>query len=185
MAADPYAEDLCAVSLQTERLCLYPLSLGQLRRAAADPNGVAMEFGAAAQPFGFREMLSKRRIYAAKSDILRRWPRTLLLSTTWLLVDRNTRTVVGEAGFKGPPHMGAVEIGYGMRQFARNQGYMTEAVDSLCTMAWTQKEFPVWRIHATTSADNTASHRVLQKNAFSRASIQGKLWLWTLERAEP
>lgn len=166
--------------LETARLSLVPLSRDQLTRVAADPGGVAASFGAVSGPYRFLEMLAKRRIFLTKADILRCVPAALGLTTMWLLVDKVSRRVVGEAGFKGPPQMSGVEIGYYTREFARGNGYMTEAVGALCRYAFAQREFPLDRVLAATRPDNVASHRVLEKNGFVRSGWAGGNWSWVL-----
>src|SRR5258708_6060138 len=46
----------------------------------------------------------------------------------WLIIERNTNTVVGDIGFMGPPSAeGSLEIGYSVIPDRRRRGYATEA----------------------------------------------------------
>ncbi|SFA87288.1 MULTISPECIES: GNAT family N-acetyltransferase [unclassified Bacillus (in: firmicutes)] len=41
----------------------------------------------------------------------------------WLVLDKKTKTVLGDIGFKGKPDAeNQVEVGYGIRSFAQNNG---------------------------------------------------------------
>ncbi|GIK51642.1 MAG: GNAT family N-acetyltransferase [Planctomycetaceae bacterium] len=68
--------------------------------------------------------------------------------------------VVGDAGFKGPPRAGEVEVGYGIVPAQRGRGLATEAVAALCAWAFGQG---VRAIYARCEADNAPSLRVLAK----------------------
>lgn len=50
----------------------------------------------------------------------------------WLLIERESRTVVGSAGFQGRPSSeGEIELGYGIHADFQNLGYATEAARAL------------------------------------------------------
>ncbi len=74
-------------------------------------------------------------------------------------------TCIGSLCFKGSPKNGAVEIGYGIDEKFRNQGYAAEAVKAIVGWAFTNPG--VYFILAETERDNTASIRVLDKNGFT------------------
>lgn len=122
----------------------------------------------------------QRRVYAAKLQIGLRAPDAWLLCTSWQMVCRCTGELVGEAGFKGPPRWGELEIGYSTRAAHRNRGYMTEAVQTLCRYAFRQTIRRVECVIATTRPDNLPSHRVLVKNGFRREGERNGLFLWRL-----
>jgi RimJ/RimL family protein N-acetyltransferase len=167
-----------AMQLDTERLILHPMTPENLKTALKDLPAVAKGYGASLPYIGFWEMWGKRRIYKSKADVIRKNPAAWLLSTSWLIVDRAACAVVGEAGFKGPPMRGAVEIGYSVMEKFRNKGYMTEAVGALTRLAFSQKLYKIDRVTGLTLPENIASHRVLQKNQFTRQPSYGKYWTW-------
>ncbi len=75
---------------------------------------------------------------------------------------------VGSIGFYGPPQPAAdgspeVEIGYGLVEAARGEGYATEAVDAMVAAA----ESAGARVRASVAPDNRASLRVLAKCGFT------------------
>lgn len=75
--------------------------------------------------------------------------------------------VIGDCGaFSWPDGRGVVEIGYGLAEPFRGQGYATEAVDGMCRWLFGQGGAAV--ITATgVAADNLASRRVLEKLGFA------------------
>jgi ribosomal-protein-alanine N-acetyltransferase len=83
----------------------------------------------------------------------------------WVLVERTTGVVVGDAGFLGPPgDDGIVEIGYSVLPDRRRRGYATEAVDAL--LGWAFATDGVREVIARTDPANVASIRVLEANGF-------------------
>jgi RimJ/RimL family protein N-acetyltransferase len=70
---------------------------------------------------------------------------------------------VGGVGFKGRPHGGSVEIGYGLAPSARGQGYGAEAVVAVLAVA---ADHGLSRILADTTLDNIASQRTLLRAGF-------------------
>jgi len=86
-------------------------------------------------------------------------------SSFWLIICRDTRTAVGMASFKGNPDENSnAEIGYGLGEAHRGNGFMTEAVTAICT--WTLQRNDVSAIIAETEPDNDASEKVLERCGF-------------------
>ncbi|MCL1807109.1 MAG: GNAT family N-acetyltransferase [Oscillospiraceae bacterium] len=165
--------------IDTQRLVLFPMRDEEIKRALKDLAAVVRSFGAITPYIGFWEMRAKKRIYKAKRDIIAKDPHAWLLSTSWLIIERERMILIGEAGFKGPPPARfTVEIGYGLFEDFRNKGYMTEAVGALARFALFQKNCRVERVSALTLPENIASHRVLEKTGFARQPSFGKYWLW-------
>ncbi|MCL2030317.1 MAG: GNAT family N-acetyltransferase [Oscillospiraceae bacterium] len=165
--------------IETKRLYLYPLEAEHIRMALDDYGGLCRRLRVEpGEKYGFFEWWRRRRVYAAKLALIEQQPRSWLLSTTWFIVDGSTLEILGEAGFKGPPSLGVIEIGYGLKAGARNRGYMSETVETLCRVAVAQTEYNVHTILAKTLKDNTPSHRVLEKNGFVRNGMIGKHWRW-------
>jgi RimJ/RimL family protein N-acetyltransferase len=81
-----------------------------------------------------------------------------------LIVRREDGLVIGEIGFVGPPHRGAVTIGYAIVPGARRRGYATEAVVALTAWATAQPE--VDEVKAQTLPDNEPSIRALLRAGF-------------------
>lgn len=70
----------------------------------------------------------------------------------------------GDIGFHRPPKDGVAEIGFGLAESARGQGYATDAVAELTRWAFTQAG--VRRIVARTTEDNAGARGVLSRVGF-------------------
>ena len=81
----------------------------------------------------------------------------------WMIALKNG-TPVGDLSFKGLQPDGSVEIGYGIQDEFRGQGYATEAV--LAAVNWALKQPAITRVEAETEPNNKASQRVLEKCGF-------------------
>jgi len=81
-----------------------------------------------------------------------------------VLREHSGRTLVGSAGYKGPPVNGMVEVGYGIVADRRRQGYATEAVRGLLRHAFARSD--VNRVIAETYPSLTGSIGVLQRCGF-------------------
>jgi ribosomal-protein-alanine N-acetyltransferase len=100
------------------------------------------------------------------------------------LVLRDSDTVVGSAGFKGPPADGVVEIAYGLSPEYQGKGYATEAAEALTAYAFQTGKVRVVRAH--TLPESNASTRVLTKCGFHRIGEvidpeDGLVWRWEKE----
>lgn len=74
-------------------------------------------------------------------------------------------TLVGTAGYKGPPDAeGRVEIGYGLVEACRGRGIGTAAVQALLATAFADQR--VTAVLAETSVASAASRRLLEKCGF-------------------
>jgi RimJ/RimL family protein N-acetyltransferase len=83
----------------------------------------------------------------------------------YLLLRTGDAQVVGGMGFHGPPADGCAEIGFDLAEPARGQGYATEALTELAH--WALSRSGVHRVVATTTEDNTASQRVMERAGFT------------------
>ncbi|MFN0125381.1 MAG: GNAT family N-acetyltransferase [Verrucomicrobiales bacterium] len=98
------------------------------------------------------------------------------------LVLRDSDTVVGKAGFKGPPAAdGAVEVAYGVNPDHQGKGYATEATEALTAYAFSSGIVCVVRAHTLPQAN--ASTRVLAKCGFLHIGEvidpeDGLVWRW-------
>ncbi len=163
--------------IETERLHLFPLTLPQLELYLKANDGLEKELGL--MPFGrtmapqVKDMVTKftlPKIYEAVED-------DYLFYTFWLVVDKQSRVIVAEMGFKGPPvDGGRVEIGYGTMPAMQNKGYMTEAVNGMLQWAASRKDIRL--VLAETRASNAPSIRVVEKNGFETISRQGENIWW-------
>ena len=101
-----------------------------------------------------------------------------LYHTFWFLVRKSDRIVVGSALFKGAPDdNGEVEIGYGLGKRFEHNGYMTEAVDTICK--WALRQNGIVHVIAETDVDNFASQNILKRCGFSLYRQADTCW-WRL-----
>ncbi|WP_062997072.1 GNAT family N-acetyltransferase [Nocardia mikamii] len=88
-----------------------------------------------------------------------------------LIIERDSRLVVGSIGLFWPPHEGALEIGYGIVVSRRGRGYAAEATRALAEFALTAPG--VHTVFANVELSNPASVRVLDKAGFHQAATTG------------
>jgi RimJ/RimL family protein N-acetyltransferase len=94
----------------------------------------------------------------------------------WLIIERDTNTVVGDIGFMGPPDGGAVEIGFSVIPDRRRRGYATEAARTLAD--WALRLPEVREVSARSEPENEASARVLVAAGFARIGAGGGVVRW-------
>lgn len=83
----------------------------------------------------------------------------------WEVVLADSGTSVGGIGFKGlPDREGIVELGYGIDENYRNNGYAREAVAGM--VKWALACEKVKKVQAQTEIDNVVSQKILLKNGF-------------------
>lgn len=129
------------------------------------------------------------RGFIVSDDVSPAWTaslRTIQGSDPWRLgfgvIDKETRSVIGAASFKGPPDAtGMVEIAYGIVPSFEGRGYATEAARALIDFA--QRDDKVRQIIAHTMPEANASTRVLKKCGFTFAGEvmdpeDGRVWRW-------
>lgn len=94
----------------------------------------------------------------------------------WFVYSQEDDRLIGDIGFKGKPHNGVVEIGYGIRKEAQNQGYATEAVDALIN--WAFQTGLVKKVSAECLKSNQASIKVLQKVLMNITNEDEQMMYW-------
>jgi RimJ/RimL family protein N-acetyltransferase len=100
----------------------------------------------------------------------------------FFVVHRDGGSVIGTAGFKGPPDAtGTVEVAYGIVHSFEGQGYATEAAAALVDFAFASGQVRTVRAHTLPEAN--ASTRVLLKCGFRHVGTvvdpdDGPVWRW-------
>jgi ribosomal-protein-alanine N-acetyltransferase len=156
--------------LLTKRLELRPLTMAAAQVLADDPAAAARLLGAALAPEwpqpDLLEVLPRQRAGHERFGV-------------WVVVERETGTVVGDAGFHGPPDTeGAVELGYSIVPDRRRRGYATEAAGAL--VAWALAEPGLAAVVAGCVPGNVASIRTLERLGFARAGEREGELRWRL-----
>jgi [ribosomal protein S5]-alanine N-acetyltransferase len=98
----------------------------------------------------------------------------------WLMIERDTNTVVGDIGFMGPPDGGVVEIGFSVIPDCRRRGYATEAARSL--IDWAFRDPGIREVTARSEVENEASSRVLRAAGFARIGESRGVIRWRRTR---
>ena len=101
----------------------------------------------------------------------------------WLVIHKETNTIVGDIGFKGKPTSDyTVEVGYGIVPTAQNKGYATEAVNEIIKWAFSFKN--VHKVIAECLVDNISSIRVLEKLHMNKSGSKDNLLFWELKKED-
>jgi [ribosomal protein S5]-alanine N-acetyltransferase len=90
----------------------------------------------------------------------------------WVIIERASQTVVGDAGFRGPPADGAVEVGYSVIPDRRRRGYASEAAAAL--VDWARSQHDVEAVVAACDRETLASIRTLERLGFARTGVDGE-----------
>jgi ribosomal-protein-alanine N-acetyltransferase len=93
----------------------------------------------------------------------------------WVMIERDSGTVVGDIGFFGPPDDGGVvEVGYSVIPDRRRRGYATEAARAIVGWALSQPGVDV--VVASCGSGNGPSIRMLERLGFQRSgSADGQI----------
>jgi RimJ/RimL family protein N-acetyltransferase len=166
--------------ISTHRLRLLALTAAQLRLFLADQEQLATELDL--KPFMLTTGQLLQRAIGLKLTAMAQvedglWP----WHTYWLIVDRAKDKSAGLIGFKGgPDDAGQVEIGYGIEEVQRGQGFATEAVRGL--VAWAFGWPRCQSVTARTQVTNEASAAVLRKAGFKPYGAEDEQVLWRLTK---
>lgn len=169
----------------TDRLELIPATLELCEAEAAGRSALARALGvsvpAAWPPPVFEaDDVERIRERLQAEPALAEW--TLYYILQRASSDTRPTTLVGIAGFDGPPTSdGIVEIGYAILADYQRCGYATEAVTALLNRAFTDPL--VRRVTATTYETLQPSIRVLQKTGFVAVAHADSRGLVRFERS--
>lgn len=98
---------------------------------------------------------------------------------SWMIIEKQNHTIIGDTGFKGlPDSNGAADVGYGIIESARRNGYATEAVKGLINWAFQQPGLLV--ITASCDPLNIGSQQVLSAIGFSFKGTHEGFFQWEL-----
>jgi RimJ/RimL family protein N-acetyltransferase len=98
----------------------------------------------------------------------------------WVMIERAGGTVVGDAGFHGPPdESGSIELGYAVVPARRRRGYATEGAGAL--VGWALAQPGIRMVVAGCERDNLASIRTLERIGFRRTGEAGGELRWRFD----
>lgn len=167
--------------IETDDLRLVPNTPDQLLALIEQPERYE-------QLAGFPAAVGLREFFAS-DDVSPAWLarlHTLQHSDPWQLgfavVHRESRCVIGSAGFKGAPDAeGIVEVAYGIVPSFEGRGYATQAASGLVTYAFESGLVQIVRAHTLPTPN--ASTKVLTKCGFKFTGDvvdpdDGPVWRW-------
>jgi ribosomal-protein-alanine N-acetyltransferase len=170
-----------SMAIETAHLQLLPYSPEHLLALIEGEERFEERFGLPAAE-GLREFFVSDEVSPAWLAGLR----TAVAPDPWVhgfaVVHREAGSVIGGAGFKGPPDAeGMVEIAYGIVPTFQGRGYATEAAQALVTYACDDGRVRLVRAH--TAPTPNASTRVLTKCGFRFFGEvvdpeDGRVWRW-------
>jgi len=160
------------LSLQTDRLELRPLPPAVAAALPGDRSGAEVLLGATLPADWPQDDLLDVLPLQARSE------GRAADCGIWVLIEQATQTVVGDAGFKGPPADGVVEIGYSVIPDRRRRGYASEAAGAL--VDWARSQDDVETVIAACDRENVASIRTLERLGFARSGMDGHEIRWRL-----
>ncbi len=162
--------------IETERLELIPLTPSQLKLWIEDITVLEQELNCSYKGQSMKDFFGE--IVKGQLEKTQKDPDNYTWHSFWLLIRKSDRVVVGSADFKDIPDINnEVEIGYGLGELFEHNGYMTEAVKSMCD--WALKQKSVSHVIAETNTDGFASQRILQRCGFIEEKRDETVW-WRL-----
>ena len=165
--------------LETDRLVLVPLSVPQLALYLEGGDKFEKQWALGQNQRTVSPQVSDMVNLIALPKMKRSKLDNYLFHTFWLVIEKSSRQIVAELGFKGPPDKsGEIEIGYGTMPSRRGQGFMTEAVGAI--IQWARSRPEVYFILAETEENNRASIRVVEKNRFQPFFKKGHMLWWKI-----
>jgi RimJ/RimL family protein N-acetyltransferase len=174
--ADPRAMKNRAI--RTPRLVLRPLPSAAAGVLPDDREAAARLLGAVLPPdWPQADLLDVLPLQAAAAPGEDRFG-------VWVIIERKSKTVVGDIGFMGPPGRdGSVEMGYSVIPDRRGRGYATEAARAL--VDWARRQPGVGSVVAVCDNGNVPSIRLLERIGFARYGETDGQLRWRLETAHP
>ncbi|MBC5992828.1 GNAT family N-acetyltransferase [Pontibacter cellulosilyticus] len=162
--------------IHTNRLILIPFTLEVTKALIAGDASILPKLGLQLTPFWpdqeaidtFPKIIKNLELVKAPTGF-----------ESYMVVHRDSMTVIGDAGFKGLPNAdGEVDIGYAIIEQAQNRGYGLEAAQGLINWAFQQPNVKV--ITARCLLDNAPSARVLVKLGMQQVSATEEFIRWKL-----
>jgi len=167
------------IELNTDRLRILPLELKQFKLLLTGMDEMEKELGLICSGEVMDEH-TKKAMEGLYQDALKN-NENYIWYTNWQIVLKSENISIGSACFmRCPNESGEVEVGYGINAKYQNNGYMTEALKSMCNWALNQPN--VVCVIAETEKGNIPSHRTLQKTGMKMYKETDDGFWWKLEK---
>ena len=165
--------------VETDRLIIIPLDYRQLRLYIYCNKKLEKELRISRTVRMVSSQVRDRTEYLTLPEMKKAERDHYLFFTFWLVIEKSSRNIVAELGFKGAPNNdGEVELGYGTFFGYRRKGFMTEAVKGM--IEWAGKRDDICYILAETDESNSGSIKVMQKNNFKNFDRKEKMLWWKI-----
>jgi ribosomal-protein-alanine N-acetyltransferase len=163
--------------IETPRLKLIPLKVTELRLLTKSRYDFERETGFIYAANDLSKHLIQ--LFRSQADQIDSDPDHWQWLTFWVIVEKQKNEIIGSIDFKNwKPDEFTIEIGYGLGEAYRNQGYMREACLHFCQYGFSQG---ITTIVAETNRFNVPSSNVLRNCGFYLdRQIDNSLW-WKLE----
>ena len=172
--------ELNSIKLETARLYLKPLTFDQLiwykdhDMALADELDLVQSYSEVVKEFVVI-------IESCNIPYIQFNPEQILFGTLWVIIHKEQNAIIGDISFKGAPsEQGLVEVGYGIAEEYRQNGYMSEALKAF--MSWAFEQPNVKIVLAETDKTNLASQKTLIKNNFQPFAETDLNYWWRLDK---
>lgn len=165
-------------TFETKRLQLIPLTLDLMKAALAGKEQLEERLGVrvpASWPGS--DLAEALPVFVAQME-----QTATELAWNWLIVHKEERIIVGDAGFLGGPRGEMAEIGYSIVPEYRNQGYATET--ALYLIHWALQQRGIWRVTARCLDNNIGSIKVLEKAGMRQLGREGTMLQWEAQRSQ-
>jgi [ribosomal protein S5]-alanine N-acetyltransferase len=164
--------------VETDRLTIKPLSYNQLVKYLINDNSLETELGLEKSSRFISGELKEALERTILPNVAKK-PGNYLFSTLWTIISKEMNKMVGDLCFYGEPGSnGEIEVGYGIYEEFRKQGFIMEALAGM--IKWAENQPKVSAIIASTEKSNVASFAVLQKNNFTKIGETETLFRWRL-----
>ncbi len=167
------------IVLESQHLRLLPCTLPMIQALQSRSENIESLFGATVPDtwpqHELREALPFFTAALERDPESYRW-------LVWAVELKSESVVIGDAGFKGVPQNGRVELGYSILPQYRSHGYATEAAKTL--LNWALRQDGVEKVIARCDVRNAASVRVLEKAGMSRVRTDENTLLWEYQKAQ-
>ncbi len=164
-------------SLITERLIVWPLGYSQLLVYLRGGNELERSLGLATTGRSVAPAVKANMEKTLLPPLENALPEQFFFYTVWVVINKLSKTIVAELGFKGLPDKNkAVEIEYGTMPAHTGNGYMTEAVEGM--LKWAAARQDIDFVLASIDPTNSASVRIVQKNHFELFDRRGGIGWW-------
>ena len=164
--------------IETERLVLFPYTRENLALFNRDLPAFEEAFGVSYRGEELDEQL--RGFLKQLEQEIADDPEQYLFFTEFLLVLKESDTIIGSIDYKYVPRDGVTEVGYGLNPDYEGRGYMTEALRAFLDFG---RSLGVRVVRADTRRDNLRSQRVLRKCGFCLLREEENLW-WEKDLTE-